>query len=114
MSNYKPQKGDRVRVVLEDEVRGVESDGFVVGDAADANYIQPGAEHVVSIEKIEPPVEVFKPGDVVRSKDHPELVYLLDGEDGYSVFQYGKGGLVYHGANNRRFTSRRYERVELA
>lgn len=114
MSNYKPQKGDRVRVVLEDEVRGVESDGFVVGDAADANYIQPSAEHVVSIEKIEPPVEVFKPGDVVRAKWNDSFLYSL-GRDGY----FSHSSALWFPYENsitqeKDFTSRAYERVELA
>ena len=77
MSNYKPQKGDRVRVtteveVIDDRVTSVATvpNGL---DVRGYRALHKGIEVVIPadscIEKIEPPVEVFKPGDVVRSKD---------------------------------------------
>lgn len=87
MSDYKPVKGDRVRVVLEGEVSEVWHSGrFVLQSDDDAVEIGFSADRVegfnVSIEKIEPPVEVFQPGDVVRSILFPEHVYRL-GNGGY-------------------------------
>ena len=113
MSNYKPQKGDRVRVVLEGKVLGTDKNGFSLG-AYDGNFIIPGAEHVVSIEKIEPPVEVFKPGDVVRAKWNDGFLYSL-GRDGY--FSHSSAlWFPYEDSitQAKDFTSRVYERVELA
>jgi hypothetical protein len=84
---YIPKKGDHVRVVLEGEV-GAGSTGrmFTLYPDNSAVQISFTPERVdgfnISVEKIEPPVEFFKPGDVVRSTGYPEHVYTL-GKDGY-------------------------------
>lgn len=71
---------------------------------------------IVTVEKIEPPVEIFRPGDVVRSRELPTTILALS-----------KKGYTYVGANNRglflryergsrspeEFTSEDYEKVSL-
>lgn len=115
-AQYKPVKGDRVRVVLEGEVDSTFANGdFDLGRSIGwTNSIRPTDETVVSIEKIEPPVEVFKPGDVVRSKANPGLLYSI-GRDGYlshSLHEFF--GWYPTGATHREaFTSRYYEKVSL-
>jgi hypothetical protein len=63
MSGYQPQKGDRVRVVLEGEVTYSRHD--VRFDLAGLNTINPAAEHVVSVEKVAPPLPTT-PGSVIH------------------------------------------------
>lgn len=62
------RKGDRVRVVLEDTVRAVRSDGteIVLGPYGEANLIDPQAEHVKSVEVIER--RTYQVGDVIESR----------------------------------------------
>jgi hypothetical protein len=106
---YKPQAGDRVRVVLEGKVRKQPLNGqFIVGEAGQANHIIPSAAHVVSVELVgpaTPPVEEFGPGDTVRAK-----------VAGY-VYTIGSNGYYDHRARRvwtpTTFTSEGYERVEL-
>lgn len=116
MTDYKPQKGDRVRVVLEGgEVRrSVEDDSWVI-EFDDNTYItevNDGAPFLVSIEKIEPPVVTFKPGDVVRSKRNPKWLYTI-GQRGYT--QHTDGAYFADGprACEDVFTSADYELVSL-
>jgi hypothetical protein len=105
--HYKPQAGDRVRVVLEGAVRKQPLNGqFIVGRSGQANHIIPDAAHVVSVELIEPPVVTFKPGDTVRAK--------------VTGYHYTIGSNGYYDHRARRvwsptaaFTSEGYERVEL-
>ena len=109
---YMPVKGDRVRVVLEGEVTSEGRPGTFWISVADRygwdNHINPEAEHVVSIEKIEPPVETFGPGDTVRHKRFQGLVYSI-GRDGY----YAHQAQVWRpGVPGDEFTSESYERVE--
>ena len=65
----KPKIGDRVRVVLEGEVSHVEPslpDSFYIGSGPEgSNVIFPGADHVVSVEKLPDPEPEWQPGDVV-------------------------------------------------
>lgn len=83
---YRPEKGDRVRVVLEGVVEpGI--DGFFLlssleDDSGHANFIWPDEAHVVSIEKVEPPVVQFQPGDIVRHNGSG-LIFVL-GKNGYT------------------------------
>lgn len=58
MSDYKLEKGDRVRVVLEGEVDDVAPGGFWTGEGAQSNYISNRAGHVVSVELISKPLQV--------------------------------------------------------
>lgn len=98
MSDYKPAVGDRVRVVLEGEVN-YSPGGFYTT----RHYFSQGDPEVVSIEKIEPPVTVFKPGDVVRPKSKScEFEYLLT-SDGWVSFR-GPWGALGHHYNNRMRT----------
>lgn len=83
--------GDRVRVVIEDEV--VRCDGGTIylkndvpGEDADM-WFASGDPNVVSVEKIEPPVEVFKPGDFVKSKDGVARVYYIT-QNGYVMISH--------------------------
>ena len=69
MSGYQPKVGDRVRVVIEGEI-GVNSAAtatpwFIVGDESTGSLICPGAEQVVSVEKVTPPLPTT-PGSVLR------------------------------------------------
>jgi hypothetical protein len=115
VSDYKPKVGDRVRVVLEGEVddpaRGY---GTYVRDG-DGITSFVAAEHVVSIEKIEPPVEVFKEGLVVRRRAgvNAGRVYTLGvgtyvpHSDGYEI-EYGVG------YTRGFFNAENFERVTLS
>lgn len=99
---YTPVKGDRVRVVLEGEV-GLVTDGWVYLDGASVPI-----ERAISVEKLEPPVVKFGPGDTVRNKTFGGLLYTL-GDDGYFAHrdnEWCHGGQDY-------FDSRHYEKVNL-
>ena len=109
---YTPQRGDRVRVVIEGEVYHVAEDRFGVGDDpldGRGNIIYPDKGHVVSVEKLEPPVEVFKPGDVVRYKFGPRRYVYTIATGGYVDHEDG----VYLDAAGDLFTSRSYEKIDL-
>ena len=111
--NYKPKKGDRVRVVLEGEATYCDTPGFGVGTGEYLNFIVPTREHVVSVEKVEPPVEVFGPGDTVRRKNtRPAYIYSL-GHEGYFSHQVNYFREWSSGTNNTEFTSKHYERLDL-
>lgn len=62
MSDYKPNAGDRVRVVLEGEVQAA-GVTFVIGSGlndCNTNIIRPFAEHVVSVERLPDPEPDFQ------------------------------------------------------
>jgi len=115
VSDYKPKEGDYVRVVLEGQVEYLTGgDSFMLN----TNGIYPDQEHVVSVEKIEPPVEVFKPGDVVRSKDAGVVRAL--GDRGYvivkSAFRHDNGLFVSYdttGLRSSDFTSDKHEKIDI-
>ena len=111
MSDYRPSKGDRVRVVLEGEVTSTHrgGDSFVVGAFGEANEIAASAEHVISIEKLEPPVTVFKPGDTVRNKKLHEFIYTV-AENGY----YDHYAACVFTDGEESFTSETYELILFA
>lgn len=110
---YRPAKGDRVRVVLEGEVLAADENGFRIDSfvsAIPSLYIGAGyAKSIVSIEKVEPPVEVFRRGDVVRSKADTECVFAL-AQNGYIDLLNG----IWNTCRSGRFTSKDYERVTLS
>lgn len=117
MTAYKPQVGDRVRVVLEGEVSATGTGWFNLGgyvlDGKSATSIWPTRERTVSVEKIAPPVEVFGPGDVVRSKREGSYWQILD--DGYvrlGTFEPGRSYAAVCSVGSR-FTSADFERVSL-
>lgn len=103
------KKGDRVKVTIEGEVSYVGETWLTINHNHDVAYKEPGA----MVEKIEPPVEVFKPGDVVRVRG-------WEGEGG--LLHLAHGGYIneYHTLFQRdrewmekEFTSERYEKVDL-
>lgn len=62
---YQPQNGDRVRVVLEGEVFLTFPSGvFRIGIEDTNNTIHPTDAHVVSVEKVTPPLPTT-PGSVI-------------------------------------------------
>lgn len=99
---YKPSAGERVRVVYEGSVSDANHIGF---DIHEVPFLYEDAS-LVSIEKIEPPVETFGPGDTVRDKRDPEFVFVI-GRDGY-LDMYNDG--IWN-EGTHPFTSENYERV---
>jgi hypothetical protein len=124
---YTPVKGDRVRVVVEGEVEWVThyADGVFDLDGG-AVGIHPHHKNVVSIEKVEPPVEVFKPGDVVRHKAQGSVRALAS--DGYVRLDGEPGKFYWYNALSgperslrpavsyrlEDFTSKNFELVDLS
>lgn len=102
--------GDRVRVTMEGVVRAANEVFVSVNDdegkwLGEVNYLKN------SVEKIEPPVEVFKPGDVVRHKE-TQTLYLIT-EHGGSV-SLGDGRVYSRSASpSKGFTSEYWEKVDL-
>lgn len=103
---YEPKVGDYVRVVLEGEAESTSEDFFTLGSAGWSNCIDPDAAHVVSVEKVAPPVVTFKPGDVVRSRVGGYAYTLTEG--GYVAHHSGR----FH-RDDEPFTSQDYGLVEL-
>lgn len=110
MTEFK--EGDQLRVTMEVEYVG-ETDTWldVKGTAIEKKF-------VTSIEKIEPPVEAFGPGDVVRS------VHKFPAGNLYAITDRGfvrLSGSGWTGAPNgtevafdtSEFTSEHYEKVTL-
>lgn len=114
MSEYKPQDGDRVRVVYEGVVGDADTLGFLIReegkDTVPFFFSDAG---LVSVEKIKPPAEVFGPGDVVRDKATGSLYSI--GHDGYLSHQTHGFYEWYPGGACRPnyFDSRGYEKVEI-
>lgn len=71
MSDYVPKVGDRVRVVLEGEVTRVYTGRLLVGTGLFDNWIDPAADHVVSVEKVSPPLPTT-PGSVIRQPHYSD------------------------------------------
>lgn len=126
----KPKTGDRVRIILEGEVKWAGDDNtdyFEMRDDSSANYLAFDA-HATNGEIVQPPVVTFKPGDIVRRTVASIFipagrVYALS-KDGYTVLVSGEGendhGRHYpyndEGQGFQRstdFTSERYEKVKL-
>lgn len=108
MGNLK--RGDRVRVTIEGEVEFGSSFGvdLEVGDGV--VHLREGTWRGVEFEKIEPPVEVFKPGDRIRHRDIGFEVTI--GDTGYLV-HHTTGNHSWRPWRNEPFTSELYERVSL-
>lgn len=102
------RKGDRVRVTFEATVADIGAKYYWFGDtpAAATGEVHKDTEGL-SIEKIEPPVETFGPGDVVRHKKHRSFRYTL-GRGGYFSHQ-----LLEWVSTATQFTSEDYELVIL-
>jgi hypothetical protein len=112
VGDYKPQVGNRYRVTFEGDC---EREGVVrlgEGWAFGGELLN----KAVSVEKIEPPVEVFGPGDVVRRLVDRDYVYAL-GDNGYTnltlqhVYTYNDDLRSF---NADDFTSKSFERVTLS
>jgi hypothetical protein len=103
-------KGDRVKVTIEADVTFGSSFGvdLKVGDGIVA--LRDTTWSGLEFEKVEPPVETFKPGDVVRSKAIPEYLYLLCTEG----VVYLPEGEHYPEQPNTVFTSKGFEKVDLS
>ena len=97
--------GDRVRVTIEAELVGDWENGCVcTNQKFSERYLRNDA--VVSVEKLEPPVVVFGPGDVVRDKGST-LTFILTDDGGYTVVETGTH------YDSGLFKSTWYERVNL-
>ena len=109
MSDYQPKKGDRVRLTIEGEVTDHNGTYFIVRQNGlwAAEFHQRGD---FAIEKIEPPVVQlqFRPGDTVRNKRQPSLIYSL-GNDGYFAHEAKE----WRFETTRGFTSADFEKVNL-
>lgn len=117
------KNGDRVRVTVEGLAHN--NGTYTVVRSADdqdhwlAEYRNLLVGEGVTVEKIEPPVEVFKPGDVVRALDQPDYVYLVRPDGKYIYLRTtpdaGLDLLIGRefGPMGLQFTSERYERVDL-
>lgn len=108
MSEYKPEVGDRVRVVYEGKVSSIDTLGFTIEDEVPVLDKDPG---LVSIEKVEPPVTTFGPGDVVQRKG--SILKRLITDDGWVAVGEGWSFPGTHMTERLAHTSEDYERVEL-
>lgn len=79
--DYTPKAGDRVRVVIEDVVDHVDHDNLHM-----RNYCFSLDDGTASFELTKPAVEMFGPGDTVRSKYGHRFVYSI-GHGGYFSHQ---------------------------
>lgn len=101
------KKGDRVKVTFEGVVRGVNARYVSLENDATA-WLGELRHDLVTVEKIEPPVEVFKTGDLVRSIDSRN--YYLITDKGYLEMNKGIRG-QHNPLGSIVFTSKNYERV---
>lgn len=104
--------GDHVRIIIEGPWTGGDAREGVQHDGEAMEYVS-NPDDKVTLEKIEPPVVTFKPGDIVRHKNgRDSLRYLVLQDD---KFTYVKSsfmsdiGRVFDGGE---FTSEFYELVE--
>ena len=107
------RKGDYVRITIEGEwlVEGYTVEGI---KALPEIGVAPG--DTVTVEKIEPPVETFKPGDVVRPKANHEYVYAILENDKYTYLKCPEEFTILGGTFGPMyppFTSRHYEKVSI-
>ena len=107
-TGYEPAVGDRVRVTIEGEVTATGTRDGHHFDIADG-FVYTHAEGV-TVEKVEPPVEVFKPGDFVRRESDGAILHLA--ENGWLNMTNNR---FYESpeVTGGYFTSERYEKVEL-
>lgn len=117
MSDYRPKEGDRVRVVMEGTIGEVWHSGlFRLHPDNEATEFTVSPDRAkgfnLSIEKIEPPVETFKPGDVVVRKGSNLQRLITD--DGWVAFGPGWSFPGTHmDEPGRVHTSEHYEKVNL-
>lgn len=107
------KKGDRVKVTIEGEVANTTTHDYVVGIGGhNAVFARNPRDYTVTVEKIEPPVEVFKPGDVVRDKGVPDFLYSI-GPSGYTQLSDGSHFKWDSCLGSDHFTSREFEKVNI-
>lgn len=107
-------KGDRVKVTIEAEVKFGSSFGVDLDVGNGIVTLREDTWGGIEFEKIEPPVEVFKPGDVIRFKSDPNLVIALSLDGGYTyVGRTNRGIHARPGGHDRTADSRLWERVDL-
>lgn len=107
---YSPVKGDRVRVVLEGEV--TQANEYDPWFNLEGKPLYSEGSAIVSVERIEPPVIVFKPGDVVQDKTNPRWKYAI-GKKGYTQLSDGSYFADGEPFIQNEFTSKGYELVSL-
>lgn len=121
MGNYEPKVGDRVRATFELDVvsnRGpVDGGGCVCADRPSRIRLA-YLKGAVSIEKVEPPVKVFKPGTVIRHRYYRADTYaVVEGGlvrlTGSGYMSYPNGAIIPTSRLHYGPTSAHYERVTL-
>jgi hypothetical protein len=101
---YWPKNGDEVEVVLRGKVFYANSNDFTVGTPGrgGTNVIHPAKDHVKSVRLIEPPVTVFRPGQIVVYKTGDHRCLIL--RDGY----VNLNSRSFHPYPGFEFTSEKY------
>lgn len=99
--------GDRVRVTFEGKWTGRAADTESVTFIDGTNVPTPTRTNV-TVEKIEPPVEVFKPGDTVRDRNARDYIFTI-GRSGY----FDHHNALWNSGDHEPFTSKEFERVSL-
>lgn len=110
MSEYVPKAGDHVRVTLEGRVTTASSWFFEV-ECSDGRFNRFSEKADITVEKIEPPVEVFKPGEVIRHKGSGVVLALA--EVGFLNIDHKRFYRYVDAGHPEHFTSEHYERVVL-
>lgn len=112
MAGQMYRRGDRVKVTLEGEVTrvmdiepGSETVELRIEHNGRASFVY---TDMATVEKVEPPVETFGPGAVVRDKVVHSARYAI-GNGGYFSFTTNE----WHD-DPTDFTTDRYERVEVS
>lgn len=108
MTDIKP--GDHVRITIEGPWHDNEYQTTEQIAAIRKYAVYPN--DTVTVEKVEPPVETFGPGDLLRNKDNPDLVIAVT-LDGYTYVGTVNPGLHVVGAGHTPATSQSWERVEI-
>lgn len=103
--------GDRVRITIEGIADEILS-GQAYGEHPEPRHFDTASSRgdMVTIEKIEPPVVTFGPGDVVRKREwstHPGYLILADGQHA----SLENGAIHEECSFKGPFTSEDYERV---
>lgn len=116
--------GDRVRVVIEDTVESVSLCRAPAGQRLDLTnahdeecgmWVLESDPTLVSVEKLKPKPEVFKPGDRLRRKNWAAPYEITLASEGY--LQHLPGGHVGYYTDDvprDRFNSDCYEKLEFA
>lgn len=107
------EKGDRVKVTIEGTVNRVLNFDGTQELRIDAD----GLDHFIytdtaNVEKVEPEVEVFAPGTLVRDRSIPHMRYAI-GHGGYFSFTTNAWH-PFTPDDVNDFTAATYERVEVS